>query len=139
MKKERLAAAKIKEEHDSLWGVVKLLLGLEKVSHGPTMVQGRDGGADCIKKQLAQHKLIRSPTPDTVVTEYVKLYNAMGKGKKKPSVTKPPEDKENQKPEEVKSGEAEKKPDPVDIVEEAVEKELITLDALRDPAAFQVH
>jgi hypothetical protein len=31
------------------------------------MVQGRDGGSDCIKTQLAVSKLIRPPNVDEVV------------------------------------------------------------------------
>lgn len=82
MKKERSLAARAKAEHDLLWDMVKLILAREKEIHGPTMVQGRDGGNACLKKQLAAHKLIRSPTPDTITSEFTKLYNVLLQKKK---------------------------------------------------------
>jgi hypothetical protein len=39
--------------------LIKLVLVREKGMHGQTMVQGRDGGSDCLKKQMAASKLIR--------------------------------------------------------------------------------
>lgn len=88
MKKERSLAGRAKAEHDLLWDLVKMILLREKEFHGPTMVQGRDGGNACIKKQLAAHKLIRSPTPDAVKSEFTKLYNV----KIKKSSNKPTKD-----------------------------------------------
>ena len=51
MKKQRVLAEECKKEYASLWNLVKLCLLHEKESHGPSMVQGRDGGSTCIKKQ----------------------------------------------------------------------------------------
>ena len=51
MKKERIEAAKVRLQFESLWGLVLMLLAREKQIHGDTMVQGRDGGSDCLKKQ----------------------------------------------------------------------------------------
>ena len=51
MKKERIEAAKVRLQFESLWGLVLMLLAREKQLHGDTMVQGRDGGSDCLKKQ----------------------------------------------------------------------------------------
>ncbi len=60
MKKERTQAVKARLEYETLWEVVCLVLAREKEMHGPSMVQGRDGGSDCVKKQMEKNKLIRS-------------------------------------------------------------------------------
>ena len=54
MKKERIEAAKVRLQFESLWGLVLMLLAREKQMHGDTMVQGRDGGSDCLKKQARE-------------------------------------------------------------------------------------
>ena len=86
MKKERMLAMGVKIEHDSLWELIKLILMREKEIHGPTMVQGRDGGSECLKKQMSVSKLIRTPTPEDVVKEYAKFYT-FKKGRKPGTLT----------------------------------------------------
>ena len=54
MKKERIEAAKVRLQFESLWGLVLMLLAREKQMHGDSMVQGRDGGSDCLKKQARE-------------------------------------------------------------------------------------
>jgi hypothetical protein len=49
------------------------MLVREKEQHGPSMVQGRDGGSDCIKSQLSVAKLIRPPNVDEVVQVHQQL------------------------------------------------------------------
>ena len=59
---------------EALWELIKLLVVREKEQHGSTMIQGRDGGSDCIKSQLGVAKLIRQPNVDEVVQEFTKQY-----------------------------------------------------------------
>ena len=52
-------ASSAKAEHDSLWDILKQVLSREKEIHGPSMVQGRDGGIACLKRQMSQDKTVR--------------------------------------------------------------------------------
>ncbi|XP_040571104.1 uncharacterized protein [Lepeophtheirus salmonis] len=88
MKKQRVLAEECKKKCESLWSLVKTLLEREREMHGPTMVQGRDGGSACIKKQIEAGKLIRAPVLDEVISEYTKYYQFVKK--KKPISTSAP-------------------------------------------------
>ncbi len=79
MKKQRVLAAEAKRELDLVWEVIKLVLVREKEMHGTSMSQGRDGGSECIRKQLSVAKLIRPQSIDELIQEYVKLYNVIKK------------------------------------------------------------
>ncbi len=94
MKKQRVQAVEAKKEQEEIWEVVKLVLLREKELHGTSMTQGRDGGSDCIKNQLAAAKLIRPNNVDEVVQEFVKLYQFI-KRKKPASNVPPPANKVN--------------------------------------------
>ena len=84
MKKQRVLAADARSEIDLLWEVIILILTREKELHGSTMVQGRDGGSNCLKKQMGPFKLIRMQNVDEIVNEFAKQYQFIKK--KRPSV-----------------------------------------------------
>ena len=71
-----------------MWELIKLLLVREKEQHGTSMVQGRDGGSDCLKSQLAVAKLIRPPNVEEVTQEFTKQYQFIKR--KRPPVTQAP-------------------------------------------------
>ena len=60
-----------------LWELIKLMLIREKEQHGTSMIQGRDGGSDCIKSQLSVSKLIRQPNVDEILLEFTKQYQVI--------------------------------------------------------------
>ena len=70
MKKQRTLATDVRSEIDLLWDLVKLILAREKEQHGGTMTQGRDGGSNCLKKQMGPFKLIRMQNVDDIVAEF---------------------------------------------------------------------
>ena len=74
MKKQRVLAAEVRAEIDLLWDLVKLILAREKEQHGSTATQGRDGGSNCLRKQMGPFKLIRMQNVDEIVTEFAKQY-----------------------------------------------------------------
>jgi len=84
MKKQRVLASETRAEIDLLWDLVVLILAREKQQHGSTMVQGKDGGINSLKKQMGPFKLIRMQIVDEVVNEYAKQYQFIKK--KRPSV-----------------------------------------------------
>ena len=84
MKKQRVLAAEVRAEIDLLWDLVVLILAREKQQHGSTMVQGKDGGSNCLKKQMGPFKLIRMQNVDEIVNEYAKQYQFLKK--KRPSI-----------------------------------------------------
>ena len=84
MKKQRVLAAEARSEIDLLWDLVTMILAREKEQHGSTMVQGKDGGSNCLKKQMGPFKLIRMQNVDEIVNEYTKQYQFLKK--KRPSV-----------------------------------------------------
>ncbi len=59
VKKDAEQAQRARDESGKLWDLVKLILEREREIFGPTMVQGRDGGSDAIRKQLASCKAIK--------------------------------------------------------------------------------
>jgi ankyrin repeat protein len=84
MKKQRVLANEAKQEQADIWDVVKLMLIREKEQHGTSMTQGRDGGSECIKKQLSHAKIIKPQIVDEVVQEFAKQYQFI-KRKKPPT------------------------------------------------------
>jgi hypothetical protein len=84
MKKQRVLAAEARSEIDLLWDLVTMILAREKEQHGSTVVQGKDGGSNCLKKQMGPFKLIRMQNVDEIVNEYTKQYQFIKK--KRPSV-----------------------------------------------------
>ena len=92
MKKQRVLAAEARSEIDLIWDLVTLILAREKEQHGSTMVQGKDGGSNCLKKQMGPFKLIRMQNVDEIINEYTKQYQFVKK--KRPNVVplqKPPQ------------------------------------------------
>ena len=77
MKKQRVLAAEARSEIDLIWDLVTLILAREKEQHGSTMVQGKDGGSNCLKKQMGPFKLIRLQNVDEIVNEYTKQYQSL--------------------------------------------------------------
>ena len=59
LKKEQKLAKKVQEENEFLWNIVHLILDCEKDFHGPTMVNGRDVGKACLKKQMSASNMLR--------------------------------------------------------------------------------
>ena len=96
MKKQRVLAAEVRAEIDLLWDLVVLILAREKQQHGSTMVQGKDGGSNCLKKQMGPFKLIRMQNVDEIVNEYAKQYQFLKK--KRPSVALQKSLENNSKP-----------------------------------------
>lgn len=134
-------AQKVKEENELLWHIVKAVLECEKESHGPTMINGRDGGKACLKKQMASSNLIRAPTWDAVTAEFAKLYAT---SLRKVNRTKSDSGQEVKEVNELDQWKGHGALGPklklvsqksTDEVEKKVP--LITLDDLRDPAAFE--
>lgn len=74
MKGEKETAKDLRAEYDNLWEIVKLILEREKEIHGPTMIQGRDGGSETLKKQMSANKSIQISIQQDVCREYAKLY-----------------------------------------------------------------
>eukprot|EP00095_Tigriopus_kingsejongensis_P006851 maker-scaffold176_size284796-snap-gene-0.15 protein:Tk06851 transcript:maker-scaffold176_size284796-snap-gene-0.15-mRNA-1 annotation:"hypothetical protein COCHEDRAFT_1105320" len=77
IKNDMETAKDIRAECDALWEVVKLILEREKEIHGPTMIKGRDGGSESLKKQMNVNKTIQLPVQQDVCREYGKLYSAL--------------------------------------------------------------
>ena len=69
-------AKDVRAEYDSLWEIVKLILEREKEIYGPTLIQGRDGGTEALKKQMSTNKTIQLSTQQDVAREFAKLYSA---------------------------------------------------------------
>jgi len=133
------AMNKCRQEASKLWELVKLILQLEKDIFGPSMVAGRDGGSAALRKQMTSCKVIKGPTMDEVEKEFRRLYIFVGKRKQSATVDKPAEENGIEKPtlkpvlrqKSVQEG-AKKEESKVNN-----RKSLITLDDLRDPAAFE--
>ena len=122
LKKEKLSAENVRQECETVWNLVKRILELEKLSHGSNFVQGRDGGLACIKQQMSKCPLIRGPTWDETASEYTRLFKMKLPAKK----TSLPA---------LKSGSSKQKKDKEENEAKNIPK--ITLDDLRDPAAFE--
>ncbi|XP_059099295.1 uncharacterized protein LOC131893315 [Tigriopus californicus] len=77
MKGEKETAKDIRLEFDNLWEIVKLILEREKEIHGPTMMQGRDGGSETLKKQMNVNKTIQISIQQDVCREYARLFTTI--------------------------------------------------------------
>ena len=96
MKKQRTLASETRAEIDLLWDLVILILAREKQMHGSTMIQGKEGGINSLKKQMGPFKLIRMQNVDEICNEYAKQYQFLKK--KRPSVALQKSLENNSKP-----------------------------------------
>ena len=97
MKNDKVNLNRTKQESESLWEIVRILLEKERDIHGTNPVSSKEAGIASIKQQLESSSQIKSPLTEEVLKEFTKLYKVKVKQKKKPEPVPEPVKEEPKK------------------------------------------